>query len=259
MYFAISMRVNKILIPLLFCLTAVSCGYKNQKLLFKTEEKIETTKSEPVRVQNPQSYPISHHCQENDVLYVRLLNRNEETGGGYDKLASYREDAKFTVNNGHVVLPVVGKVNVLNLDRGEIQDSLTKLYSQFVVEPILDVEFANLHVTVLGEVEDPGKYQFEEGMHLVDALGLGGGFTDYSKFKDVRIIRGKGDKQEIVVCDITQIRVLDHPKLLLRHEDIIYVEPRRVKRFDTAVRPYLFLTSVISSFAAAAIIISRNR
>ena len=112
---------------------------------------------------------------------------------------------------------------------------------------------------MLGEVEKPGKYQFREGMNLIDGLGLAGGFTSYGIFKNVKIIRGKGEAQEIIVIDITSINSLNHPKLTLKDQDIIYVEPRKVKQFDNTVRPYLFLTSIVSSAAALFIVIIRSQ
>ncbi len=243
-------------IALLF--TLFSCSYQGKKILFKTNKEIETKQDEPVVVVNPQDYLMKHICRDGDVLIVRLLNENGEENT-YDKLAASRDDAKFVVRDSAVTLPSVGEIKVLGLDKNQIVEKISKAYSKFIIDPIVDVDFYGLTVNVLGEVVKPGKYIIDEDMNLIDGLGLAGGFTPYGIFKNVKIIRGEGDNQEIIVVDVTNIESLDHPKLQLKDNDIVYVEPRRVKQFDTAVRPYLFLTSILSSAAAVFIVITRTR
>ncbi|MEQ8908118.1 MAG: polysaccharide biosynthesis/export family protein [Vicingaceae bacterium] len=245
-------------IGIILLFTFFSCSYQGKKILFKTEKEIVTDDENPVIVSNPQAYPNEHICKEGDVLIVRLLNENGEQET-YDKLAASRDDAKFVVRDSIVTLPSIGDIKVVGLNKNEIVKKVRKEYAKFIIDPIVDVDFYGLSVNVLGEVVKPGKYVIDENMTVIDGLGLAGGFSPYGIFTNVKIIRGKGDKQEVIVVDVTNIEALDHPKLLLKDEDIVYVEPRRVKQFDTAVRPYLFLTSILSSAAAVFIVISRTR
>lgn len=252
-----SLKVTSIALILVVFLFE-GCSYQKRKILFKTDKEIETTANESVVVVNPQNYLLKHFCQEGDVLIVRLLNE-DGAKSTYDKLAATREDAKFTVHDSSLTLPIVGKVPVLGLTKEEIISDLETAYAKHIIDPIIDVEFVSLTVNVLGEVMKPGKYYFTEGMNLIDGLGLAGGFTSYGVYKNVKIIRGKGESQEIIVVDITDIESINHPKIQLLDKDIVYVEPRKVKQFDTAVRPYLFLTSLLSSAAALFIVIIRTR
>lgn len=258
MWFKKKYTFQFILLAFFTVLLTEGCSYKKRKILFKTDKEIETSKEQPIIVLNEQNYSMDHECKNGDVIEVRLLNEQGDKTA-YDKLTTTREDAKFTVHDSLLTLPIVGKVNVFGLKKGEVISKLEKEYSKHIIDPIIDVEFVSLTVNVLGEVEIPGKYQFREGMNLIDGLGLAGGFTSYGIFKNVKIIRGKGEAQEIIVIDITSINSLNHPKLTLKDQDIIYVEPRKVKQFDNTVRPYLFLTSIVSSAAALFIVIIRSQ
>lgn len=219
---------------------------------------MKTSDGNPIVIFNEQDYPPYHVCKEGDVIMVRLLNEdgNRDT---YEKLASTREDAKFSVHDSIVTLPIVGGVKVAGLNKNEIIELLLEKYREHIIEPILDVEFASLKVNILGEVQRPSQYYITENLNLVDGLGLAGGLTEYALFDNVKIIRGTGASQEVIVVDITSIDILNNPKIILRNNDIVYVEPRKVKRFDTAVRPYLFLTSILSSAAAIFIVILRTQ
>lgn len=248
---------NKLYYPLILILslfiTLWGCGYGKQKILFKSEQKIETSKSRPVVIVNEQEYETDHKVANGDVIEVRLLNE-EGVRTTYEKLAANREDAKFTVHDSVLTLPIVGKVNVYGLKKVELIKILEKEYSKHIIDPIIDVEFISLAVNVLGEVEEPGKYRITENTHLVDGIGLAGGFSNFGKYENVKIIRGSGDNQEVIVVDVTALDALTHPKLKLRDKDVIYVEPRKVKQFDNAVRPYLFLTGIVSSIATVIIV-----
>jgi protein involved in polysaccharide export with SLBB domain len=252
------MRTRTILIISLIISVLTSCSYKKRKILFKTEKEIKTTSENPVIITNEQSYSVVHRCQEGDVLYVRVLNE-DGARSTYDKLVASREDARFTVHDSVITLPMVGNVNVIGLTKLEIIEKLIEVHSDHLIDPIIDLDFISLSINVLGEVVKPGRYQISEGLNLVDGIGLAGGFTPYGIYKNVKIIRGKGDDQEIITIDITSIKSLSHSKLRLMHDDIIYVEPRKVKQLDTTIRPYLFLTSIVSSAIALFIVIINNR
>ncbi|MBX3348433.1 MAG: SLBB domain-containing protein, partial [Nitrospira sp.] len=46
-------------------------------------------------------------------------------------------------------------------------------------------------VYVLGEVTKPGKYQAKSYITLLQAISMGGGFTEYAKKNKLQIIRNK--------------------------------------------------------------------
>ncbi len=251
------MSLIRTLFALCIIFSLASCSYQKRKILFKTASEIETDKDHPIQIENPQEYPQFHIASEGDVIMVRLLNDDGERSS-FDQLLSSREDAQFVVHDKNVTLPSVGEIEVEGLNKYEIIEKVKQAYAKELIDPIIDVDFVSLTVNVLGEVVKSGRYPINGQTNLVEAIGMAGGFTPYGILKNVKIIRGEGEKQEIIVVDVSNINTLSHAKLTLRDKDIIYVEPRRVKQFDTAIRPYLFLTSIISSAAAIFIVITRT-
>lgn len=247
------MRFVKILLLVLVLSVLHSCSYKSKKILFKTANEIKTDVDNPIIVTNPQEYKPYHLCQEGDVLYVRLLNE-DGVRSTFDKLTTSKEDARFVVHDSVITLPSVGNVYVLGLSKNEIIEKVSLEYAKYIIDPIIDVDFVSLSVNILGEVLNPGRYAITERMNLIEALGLAGGFSAYGIFTNVKVIRGEGNNQEIISVNVTDIRVLGNEKLLLHDRDIVYVEPRRAKQFDTAVKPYLFITSILASAATVFIV-----
>lgn len=61
-----------------------------------------------------------------------------------------------------------------------------------------------IKVYIWGQVRDPGEYLVEDGTDLIGLISVAGGPTDYAKLKNVKIIRNKDDKKEIITVDVKQ-------------------------------------------------------
>jgi polysaccharide export outer membrane protein len=83
--------------------------------------------------------------------------------------------------NGSVVLPLLGEVKVVALTVAEIKNKLTSLLARdYLVNPHVEVhvkEYASQFVTVLGEVNTPGRRPLRGRTRLLDVLLDVGGFT----------------------------------------------------------------------------------
>ena len=83
--------------------------------------------------------------------------------------------------NGTVSLPLLGDVNVAGLSLAEVKTKLTSLLARdYLVNPQVDVkvkEYQSQFVTVIGEVNSPGRKPLRGRTRLIDALVESGGFT----------------------------------------------------------------------------------
>ena len=83
--------------------------------------------------------------------------------------------------NGTISLALLGDVSVAGLTLGEIKTKLTSLLGRdFLVNPQVDVkvkEYQSQFVTLMGEVNSPGKKPLRGRTRLIDALVESGGFT----------------------------------------------------------------------------------
>ncbi len=83
--------------------------------------------------------------------------------------------------NGTIALPLLGEVQVAGLTLAEIKNKLMALLARdYLVNPQVDVkvkEFQSQFVTVLGEVNSPGRKPLRGRTRLIDLLVESGGFT----------------------------------------------------------------------------------
>lgn len=208
-----------------------SCSYKNRNILFKTPNKIKS--DQPVLVLNGMDTATGyrHRIKIGNRIQLRFLN-NYDIGGSASQSATFNATASggdntFLVNyDSTVILPLLGRVNLVGLTRIEAASRLESEYRKFIVNPIIDVNIVTLSVTVLGEVESSGKVMIDrENTTIVDVIATAGGIKDSGKKKDIKIIRGN----EIIIVDLKKIESLQSPAIIMQDNDIVYVEPYNVK------------------------------
>jgi polysaccharide export outer membrane protein len=97
--------------------------------------------------------------------------------------------------NGTISLPLLGDVPVAGLSVGEVQRKLTTLLARdYLVNPQVEVkvkEYQSQFVTVLGEVNGPGRKPLRGRTRLVDVLVEAGGFTPRAS-GEVLVTRAEG-------------------------------------------------------------------
>ena len=97
--------------------------------------------------------------------------------------------------NGTIVLPLLGEVEVGGLTVPEIQRKLTTLLARdYLVNPQVEVkvkEYQSQFVTIVGEVNSPGRKPLRGRTRLVDLLVEAGGFTPRAS-GDILITRLEG-------------------------------------------------------------------
>jgi polysaccharide export outer membrane protein len=96
---------------------------------------------------------------------------------------------------GSISLPLLGEVAVAGLTVSEAKQKLTSLLARdFLVNPQVDVkikEYQSQFVTVLGEVNSPGRKGLRGRTRLIDVLVDAGGFTPRAS-GEVSITRAEG-------------------------------------------------------------------
>lgn len=95
--------------------------------------------------------------------------------------SSSRGVSGYTVDsNGNIDFPVLGAIHIEGMTREEVAAHIKKeLQSHDLVkEPVVTVEYMNLTVSVMGEVNKPGRYNIEKDhVTILDALSQAGDLT----------------------------------------------------------------------------------
>ena len=111
-------------------------------------------------------------------------------------------------------------------------------------------------ISVLGEVNRPGSYQVSrEKINVLEALAQAGDLTIYGVRDNVKLIRedAKG-KKRIYLINLNDANLLTSPYYYLQQNDIVYVEPNKVKARNSSIGQsttlWISATSILISMAS---------
>ncbi|HET8540345.1 MAG TPA: polysaccharide biosynthesis/export family protein [Anaeromyxobacter sp.] len=150
-----------------------------------------------------------------DVIEVRVY-REAEISGVYQVGAE-----------GDVVFPLCQRVVVGGLTPNGAADKFREcLAAGFMRDPQVTVlvrEYNSKKVFVFGEVQKPGTFVYQDGMSIVQAVTLAGGFTrtaSQNSTSVTRRVKGQEVKIRVTVQDIALGKA---PNFTLEPGDIVYV------------------------------------
>jgi polysaccharide export outer membrane protein len=97
--------------------------------------------------------------------------------------------------DGRITLPLVGDLTAAGVTPLALNQTITTALKEYMTNPVVTVivvEATPPTVYVMGEVNTPGPVPMRPGMTALEALALAGGFRDFAKTSDIRIIRRGG-------------------------------------------------------------------
>lgn len=146
----------------------------------------------------------------------------------------------YTVDEqGDIDFPVLGKVAVKGMTRQEVAAYLReRLISRDLVrDPIVTVEYVNLCVKVLGEVNKPGRIDIlRDNYTILDAITDAGDLTINGQREHVMVMREvDGEDQTFIINLCDRQSILTSPAYYLQQNDVVYVTPtnRRMREART--------------------------
>ena len=248
-----SMNKYKPIYLLLILLAVVaalsSCGSSKQVVYFQdlkpgeTEIKLPEMKAITVRPEDKISIIVnSRDPQLTDLFnlpYVsRQLGQSLRTNG--ITVSNNQGVSAYTVDtDGEIDFPVLGKMYVAGMKREEIAEYIKNelIKENLVKDPVVTVEFANLCISVLGEVNNPGRFSIDrDKLTVLDALSMAGDLTIYGNRSKVMVLRQEGDVQRVYGLNLTSgNHVYTSPAFYLQQNDVVYVEPNAVKARQSTV------------------------
>lgn len=122
----------------------------------------------------------------------------------FGDLSKYNGEFKV-LNDGWIFLPIIGNYFIENKTLEEVRNDLIYKYSKELIVPDiqLSLKFSRpLDISIIGEVQKPGIYQFENILlnppRVVDGLQLAGGITSKSNLEGVELIRVFKEDGELI-------------------------------------------------------------
>jgi polysaccharide biosynthesis/export protein VpsN len=109
---------------------------------------------------------------------------------------------------GYFAMPLVGEVLGGGRDARQLETEVEAHLKDggYLVDPQVGVEILNYRpFYIIGEVNNPGSYQYVSGMTVINAVALAGGFTYRADQDDIVINRGGSQGPEVEAMLDTEV------------------------------------------------------
>ncbi len=168
-----------------------------------------------------------------DVSTMSGANMGRMSSGG-STLQPYLVDV-----NGEINFPVLGQLKVAGMTRGDLKKMLANLiYPKYTTDlPMVNVRFLDYSVSILGEVGRPGLVTSnKERLSIFEAIASAGDLTIYGRRDNVLLIREENaGERKTYRIDLTNKDLINSSYYFLQKNDVLYVQPNKVKSRSTSI------------------------
>ena len=135
-------------------------------------------------------------------------------------------------SDGTIDYPLLGTIIVNKMTPTEVADLIERglVEKELLKNPQVTVfvqEYNSKKISVFGEVKKPGTFPYKDGMTVVEAVAIAGGFTSMAKKNDTTVIRVMGGEKKRFRVPVEAIGQGRAGNFILRSRDIVFV-PERV-------------------------------
>lgn len=242
------MKLRSFILFTIVLLLVNSCSIQN---LYRTETEGDINQL----LENGQDFV--HTIKTDDKVSLSIWNHDDMSMGSLFSIYNSNEAfGKWVLvdSSGFAKLPKIGNYPLAGLTCVQAADSLTPLYSQYLVDPVIVVKILNREVTVLGEVRTPGTYVLEKERNtLSEMIGKAQGFTNFANMEELQLIRNDTS----YVFDITNFDDYRLHELVVQSGDIIHAPSRRAKATSEKLSTIIPFASALTAISVAASLILR--
>jgi polysaccharide export outer membrane protein len=154
--------------------------------------------------------------------------------------------------DGFIDFPVVGKIKVAGLNLRQVKDLIAKKLQDYVKEPVVEARIINYKITVLGEVSHPGTVIApNHKISIIDAIAAAGDIPISGRKDNVLVIRENEGTREFARLNLNSKNVFSSPYYYLKQNDIVYVEPARIRRQQSNEFLQFYLPTITALLSTA--------
>ena len=228
--------------------SSISC-VTNKQMVYVQPEKEEQEIFEAIEKQD-------RVIEAGDELYIRILSDDEQTNIFRQRTDNYYLATaditlvSYLVNEeGFVRLPPIGDIQLKGLKLDEASKVIEMTLVGIISNPSVSMKFVNKTVTVLGEVNEPGRHEFyDQRINIFQALGYAGDIAEYGNRKNVMLIREENNVITRNYIDLTDENLLTSYYFYVKPNDVIYVEPLKRRHWGIDTFPFALILTSISTF-----------
>jgi polysaccharide export outer membrane protein len=233
-------KLKNVSLLLLLSLLLVGC-VSNEKFVYLQDKGNIKTDSNGVMPVKPYSYKL----QKDDVLYISLSTDDERLNkifvpsvGGQMMQQSQNVSGTmlyyvgFTIDShGDIELPYIGKIRVTNQEVDEAKHLIESQLQKFFKVFFLQVKIAEFKFSVLGYVNRPGQFFFQQNkVTILEGIAQAGDLENLAKRYEIHLYRQSPEGVKLFVIDLTNRSIVNSDLWYIQPNDILYVQPMKVRK-----------------------------
>lgn len=129
--------------------------------------------------------------------------------------------------DGRITLPLAGEFEAADKTPKQLQEEVTERLEKYLEVPVVTVSVQAINsrqISVLGEVRRPGRYRLAQRTTVLDAIALGGGFTEFADRGDVVVLRKTRHGVRRIRANVKRTISYGADPLYLEPGDTVYVD-----------------------------------
>jgi polysaccharide export outer membrane protein len=248
---------NSILWILLLGIFIIPSCVSNKKFVYLQDKGNVKTDSNGVMPVIPYAYKL----QKGDILYISLSTDDEKlnkifvpSGSGGTQIqqsqgvsGSMLYFIGFTIDeNGEIEFPYLGKIKVAGLELGKAKVAMQMQLGKYFKIYFLQVKVAEFKFSVLGYVNKPGQFFFQQNkVSIFEAISQAGELQGMAKKMEIQLYRQYPDGIKLHTIDLTDRSLINSPLFYIQPNDLVYIVPLKSRTLGD-------MSSLQSSFGVVA-------
>jgi polysaccharide export outer membrane protein len=204
--------------------------------------------------------PTAYTIQPYDNLFIRVVtpdpkwsdmfNTLPATVGGITMTEQSADMLSYTVDGeGAIQLPYAGRFLVKGKTLESVKTELESALKAYIADAVVMVKMVNNYVSIIGEVQHPGKYLiYKDRMNIFEALAMAGDLDEFSNRQKIQLIRRTTGGNKINEFSLNDRSIMATEYYYVMPNDVIYAQPMKGRFFQLNAFPYAIILSAITTF-----------
>lgn len=147
---------------------------------------------------------------------------------------------------GNISFVKLGVMHVEGMTQKELKAKLENDLVPYLKDAVVSISFLNRHVTLLGAITPHVLSITSDNMTILDALASSGDISERGRVDNILVIREVENGKEFKRLNLTNRTVFYSPYYYLQPNDIVYIEPVKVKTPITTAQIITYITTGVT-------------
>lgn len=225
-----------------------------------TNKKLTYLQSEGPREEFIAITPATYIIQPYDNLFIRVVTPDPKLADMFNTMPATvssisvnelsADMLSYTVDDdGAIELPYAGRFIVAGKTLKMVKTELDIALKSYIADAVVTVKMVNNYVSIIGEVQHPGKYPiYKDRLNIFQALAMAGDIGNYGNRQKIQLIRQTPDGNTVKEFSLKDRSIIGSHFFYVMPNDVIYAPPMKGRFFKMDSFPYSIILSSITTF-----------